>query len=161
MITVTLKTSKGEIEKLIQTKVEEINQRAITILQLVGERCINEARLFGSYTDRTGNLRSSIGYAIVCNGEVVTKNGFQIISGSRTEGENTISYSGDDGAKIGAEYLDSLVEQVVSQQRLVLIVVAGMNYASYVQDRGYNVTLSAEDLANQITQPLLIKAFQG
>lgn len=158
MITLKLKTSKEEIKSLIAAKVEEIDRRIFTVLSVVGERCINDARLFGSYTDRTGNLRSSIGYAIVSNGEVVKKDGFRVVSGSRTENEVTVSYSGDAGAETGEKFLDSLCSSVGSQSQMVLIVVAGMNYASYVQDRGYNVTLSAEDLANRITGKLLKRA---
>ena len=46
----------------------------LVFLQAGGEKFIEVARRSGSYKDQTGNLRSSIGYIIAKDGEVVTEN---------------------------------------------------------------------------------------
>ena len=52
-----------------QRKAED---KMLVFLQAGGEKFIEVARRSGSYKDQTGNLRSSIGYIIAKDGEVVT-----------------------------------------------------------------------------------------
>lgn len=54
-----------------QSKAEN---KILVLLQAGGEKFIDIARRNGSYKDQTGNLRSSIGYIIAKNGEVVAEN---------------------------------------------------------------------------------------
>ena len=54
-----------------QSKAED---KMLVFLQAGGEKFIEVARRSGSYKDQTGNLRSSIGYIIAKDGEVVTEN---------------------------------------------------------------------------------------
>ncbi|MBQ9546757.1 MAG: hypothetical protein IJU90_05675 [Bacteroidales bacterium] len=129
----------------LQQKIEDKYLKACVLnLKYVGEQCIRDARLKGSYTDRTGNLRSSIGYVIAHRGNVLLESAF-----------NTVN-NGSDGTKGGKNYAHQLAQQYSSG--LVLIVVAGMNYASYVQRRGYNVTASAELIAEQLVNQMLPNA---
>lgn len=78
----------------------------------------------GSFNDQTGNLRSSIGFIILQNGQII-KSHFPITLG------------GADGVAAG--------EAVASELRLeypsgfVLVLVAGMEYASFVEAKGYDV----------------------
>jgi len=103
---------------------------AIAYLTKIGIDCVAEARKSGSYTDRTGNLRSSIGYCIVENGSVITKSGFEKVSSTASQGKQA-----------GEKSLSDLIAEY--SKGLVLIVVAGMNYAVYVEARGFNVLDSA------------------
>lgn len=129
----------------LQQKIEDKYRKACILkLQYVGEQCIRDARLTGSYTDRTGNLRSSIGYVIVDRGQVVGESAFPAVK------------NGGDGAKGGKAYAHELASQMGSG--VALIVVAGMNYAQYVQRRGYNVTASAELIAEQLIQKMQLNA---
>lgn len=129
----------------LQQKIEDKYRKACILkLQYVGEQCIRDARLTGSYTDRTGNLRSSIGYVIVDRGQVVSESAFPAVK------------NGGDGAKGGKTYAHELASQMGSG--VALIVVAGMNYAQYVQRRGYNVTASAELIAEQLIQKMQLNA---
>ena len=73
----------------------------------VGERCITEARDNGSYTDRTGHLRSSVGYVVLLDGVVQSQG-------------NINKHNQEQIEKIKAKY----------PKGLVLIVVAGKNYAA-------------------------------
>jgi hypothetical protein len=70
----------------------------------------------GTYIDQTTNLRNSIGYFIFQDGKLVR--------------ENTI---GDAIAN------REMVKDLVIPKGIQLIGIAGMNYASYVESKGYNV----------------------
>lgn len=139
-VKVTMKTPKSELRAYIAKGVEEQRQKVIRMLAYIGEQCVNDARLKGSYTDRTGNLRGSTGYCVVADGEIVQTAGFaRVLSG--TEGPNK-----------GRDYIRELASGYTSG--IVLIVVAGMHYAAYVADRGYNVLDSAELLAEKLVGDL-------
>ena len=97
----------------------------------VGERCITEARDNGSYTDRTGNLRNSVGYMVLLDGVVQSQG-------------NINKHNQEQIEKINVKY----------PKGLVLIVVAGKNYAAYVEAKGYNVLSSAELMAGNILKQL-------
>lgn len=129
----------------LDKKIEEKYRKACILkLQYVGEKCIRDARLTGSYTDRTGNLRSSIGYVIVDRGQIAYESEFPSVK------------NGSEGAKEGKVYAHELANQFGSG--IALIVVAGMSYASYVQRRGYNVTASAELIAEQLISKMKLNA---
>lgn len=127
---------------LVYKALQRKKAKCITWLEYVGEQCVNDARLTGSYTDRTGNLRSSIGYIIIDNGQIVTLSGFRQVA------------KGHEGISRGKSFAQQIAAEI--GPRLALVIVAGMNYAAYVQDRGYNVLDSAEELAQKLI-PQLIK----
>ena len=115
----------------------------VKMLCYVGEQCLKEARENGSYMDRTGNLRSSIGYAVVRDG-VVVRRGYGGRTKNVTEGEAE-----------GKAFLSSRINKT-AKKGLVLIVTAGMNYAEYVEARGYNVLTSAELKADKLVRTMLV-----
>lgn len=142
---VKLKMSKDSINRVLSNAIEEKRAAIIQTLLFIGESCVNDARLNGSYTDRTGNLRSSIGYRVIDNGTVVGSGGFKRVK------------DGEQGASKGSRYIDAITERYANFSGLVLVVVAGMNYASYVADRGYNVLQSAELVAEGLVNDLIGK----
>lgn len=135
---------KNEFYKYMADVQENALQAAISVLDYVGLECVKEARTGRKYTDQTGNLRSSTGYAIVYNGRIVKQSNFEKVKQTATE-----------GAVTGKE----LIRQLASSYSdgLVLILVAGMDYAVYVEARGYNVLNSAEDLAKWLVPEMLRK----
>jgi len=136
-------TPQSEINAYLESELTKKEQAIIKTLKRVGEMCINEARDNGSYLDQTGNLRSSIGYVVVSDGIVVGKSGFSLVK------------SGKDGQSEGKKFLE---EKIMEHSRgLVLIIVAGMNYAFYVEKTGRNVLSSAELLAKKKVPELLQK----
>lgn len=94
---------------------------------------LNEARLKGSYTDRTGNLRSSIGYVVFNGSFEVQEAGFLPTSGSE---------GGAKGQTDGKAYLNQIKAQY-NDADYTLIMVAGMEYSGYVE-ANYDVLASAE-----------------
>ena len=144
---ITPQFNSNDIERILREKIEKYHQKVIRILRIVGEKCINEAREYGSYQDQTGNLRSSIGYIVLKDGKPIEKGGFAPTERGTKKGK--------DGQKEG----ETFINKVISQYRsgFVLVVVAGMKYASYVEARNYNVLSSAELLAEKEV-PKLLKA---
>ena len=136
---------KNDFYKYVADVQENAIQSAISILDYVGLECVKEARTMRKYTDQTGNLRSSTGYAVVYNGRIIKQSNFEKAKQESTEGTAT-------GKR--------LIQQLASSYAdgLVLVLVAGMDYAVYVEARGYNVLNSAEDLAKRLVPEMLRNA---
>lgn len=126
-----------KIRKDLNAVKQEVDYNVFRTLRRVGEKCVNEAKSNGSYQDRTGNLRNSISYAIIKNGLVVERNAV------RPESNKAID---DIAMKYPIGY--------------VLAVVAGMNYALYVESKSYNVLATAEQLAEREVPRLLNEIFK-
>lgn len=128
----------------INASVEAKQKVIVNTLCYVGEQCIIEARDSGNYTDQTGNLRSSIGYAVVWDGKVVQRDCIDKVK------------QGDKGVSEGDDYLSKRIKKA-RKKGIVLIVTAGMNYAEYVEAKGYNVLSSAELKAGPLVKSLLTR----
>lgn len=138
---IKLVTPQSEIDAYIDQSIDKALEVIVNTFLYVGESCIREARDNGSYMDQTGNLRSSIGYVVVVDGQIVRKNVVNLVK------------NGTEGTKEAEAFLERLASEHSSG--ICLIVVAGMNYASYVEGRGYNVLTSAELLAERLVPQLL------
>lgn len=134
-------TPEGDANAFIQEQVERITSALIYNLCAVGEQALTQARSTNSYKDQTGNLRSSLGYVVAVDGQVVQSSNFETVK------------DGGDGSREGKAYALELVKQF--PQGIVLIVVAGMNYASYVSAKGYDVLDSSEILAERLVPEIL------
>lgn len=148
---------------------ENAKNAIVGVLTEVGLLCITEARDNGNYEDQTGNLRSSIGFAVVVDGKIVTKSGFTQVHG-RGENMALVRYKtkagkevkfwakgksgdGSEGVRQGEQLLDKLASE--HSTGICLIVAAGMNYAIYVEERGKNVLTSARLLADRKVPQIL------
>lgn len=134
-------TTEAEINGYIESTLEIWRKLIIRNLLYVGEQVLNAARSTDSYKDQTGNLRSSLGYVLVEDGQIVKFSSFETVK------------QGQDGSKAGAEYAKQLAAQYPTG--IVLIVCAGMNYAAYVSAKGYDVQDSAELLAERLVPQML------
>lgn len=113
-------TSK-QVSSFLEKKVIEYDRKTGLALQYIGEQFVNAARLDGNYTDRTGNLRSSIGYIVLRDGEIFAKN-----------------FAGrGEGVARAREFAQELKDNY--QKGWVLIGVAGMKYAAYVEAKNFDV----------------------
>ena len=139
-------TTKGQLKQMASDIAKDMRNRAILVLSRAGEIAVNEARSTAKehdWTDRTGNLRSSIGYAIFENGKPISNGGFEQSAPTATDGPFEGQYY---ALRIGE-----------STKGLALVVVAGMNYAIYVADRGYNVLSSSQIIAAETVKELFEK----
>ena len=132
-----------EVNEYLLENIDRIEQLIVRNLSFVGESCLTAARSTNSYKDRTGNLRSSIGYVIVKNGKIIKQAIHEAGSG--------------DDRKTGVSEGEKFMREIVRQfpEGIALIVVTGMNYAGYVSAKGYDVLDSAELLAEQLVPQLM------
>ena len=86
-----------------------------------GEEAVARIMETRTYKDRTGSLTASIGYGVVDNGEIVREGGF----------------GSGEGGKKGREVLREAAGSLKGGHSL--IIVAGMEYAIYVERRGFVV----------------------
>lgn len=136
-------TSMTSIDKYLEDEIMRKRKVQIECLKRMGEAAVTEARENHRYRDQTGNLQSSIGYCIAEDGKIV-------FGGADTF---KVVKDGQEGTKEGMNYLQSLVSEHSSG--LVLIIVAGMNYAAYVEAKNLNVLDSAEQLVERELPELL------
>lgn len=118
---------KGYIAAQVAAFRERVEKATLFQLQYLGEQLVTYAKEQHNYTDRTGNLTNSIAYAVVKEGKIVSYGG-----------ENQPGEGADTALKVATDYAASV------PNTFSLIVVAGMNYAAYVEAKGYNVILPAE-----------------
>ena len=142
-------TPEQEIHRYLDEQLERRKKAIINMMAYVGESCLKAARELNTYMDRTGNLRSSTGYAIVVDGKVFTKSAFKQES---PKGQQKLGATYTGGSQ-GSQFIDSISNQYPSG--IVLVVVAGMDYAAYVQDYGFDVLDSAELVAERMVPQLL------
>ena len=115
----------SDVQQYADKQVNEIKEKQMLVFQKVGEDFIDKARSLRTYKDQTGNLRASIGY-------IIAEDGKPLYNSFKSDGGGSGA-----GSSAGADYAGSLVSKY--DQGLVLIGVAGMNYALFVEARGYDV----------------------
>lgn len=129
-------TNSHAVLNELQRGYRTIENGIIKILQYAGEQFVKDARdgmnisgAFpkGDYTDRTVNLRSSTGYFILKDGVIINSD-FQ-------------------GTAEGITAARTLLAEIPNKSGYQLVGVAGMDYASYVESKGYNVITSQADIA--------------
>ena len=138
-------TADADIARYIDEKARLFRQDCLNNLKYVGEQAVNEARSSHRYRNQTGNLQSSIGYCVLEDGKVIFggQDSFEVVN------------NGTQGLKEGRAFLQRLISEHSSG--LVLIVVAGMEYAAYVEAKNLNVLDSAEQLAERLLPQLFGK----
>ncbi|MCQ2317822.1 MAG: hypothetical protein MJZ90_02715 [Bacteroidales bacterium] len=136
---------KNDISARFRQFRKAIVEKQIERLQRLGEMCVTQARSVPpsvGFHDQTGNLRSSIGYMVFVDGVSVHQSTFEQVSPQAAH-KDGVTY---DGGKKGEAYCREIGENTTG---VCLVVVAGMDYATYVESKGRDVLTSAEHLAEQ------------
>ena len=148
MIECNLKGTE-KVEQAILQYVTSVENKVLNVLKYAGESAVAYARTLNTYKDRTGNLRSSIGYVIYKNGQLAAQSSFE--QGYRNvEGNGKYSYN---GGEVGFALAQKVAQQETAP--FVLVVVAGMNYAAAVERRGYDVIEGASIEASEVAKRLV------
>ncbi|HEV7333244.1 MAG TPA: hypothetical protein VGN63_19570 [Flavisolibacter sp.] len=127
-----------KIHQTLERKRAQVEGAALNRLIRIGEQFIADARGVDTYKDQTGVLRSSIGYVILKDSLQLTNSGFvQILDG-------------DEGSRKGLELALKVAER--HPKGLVLICVAGAEYALMVEMKGYDVISSSAITAESALQ---------
>lgn len=138
--------TKDDVRKRFYAFLNEIEKKQIARLQRLGEMCLVEARTNKGYMMQTGALLSSTGYEVFVDG-VAIHSQFDAASGAESNAAET-------GIKSGQSIAETIGK---GTKGIALVVVAGMNYAAYVEAKGYNVLSSAEHLAERELPRMLEK----
>lgn len=117
-------------QKLNEKREQLIKALNVRLMQLA-EEAVTYSKDNKGYQDRTANLKNSISFALYLDGEIVASKigaipkAEEVVGGQDAVGEALQNYAQQDG--------------VVAPKGYSLIIVAGMNYGKYVEDKGYNV----------------------
>lgn len=142
------KTNTKKIYAKLQMQRKKLIEFLVTRLSYIGEACVKIARDYGDYNDITGNLRSSISYIVMNDGEIVIHGQPKQYPGKTGDGAH--------GAAEGEALLQRLKAKF--PWGVVLIVCAGMEYAAFVENvRGRRVLIDAELEAERLFKQLLGK----
>ena len=106
-----------------------------------GEQFISDARSIRTYQDQTGNLRSSIGYALFKDGQLVES-----------------SFPGGDITGSGSALANEVARSY--PKGVLLVVVAGMFYAQYVEAKSYDVLTGSSYAAETNIKARVAKLFE-
>jgi hypothetical protein len=135
----------------IRRRTDEFNRERIKkmfeVLSYIGIQCVNYAKNQvplgtrekpapgGGFWDRTGNLRSAIGYAVIYDGKV-----------QREEFEKV--KDGEEGISAGKKLIEELSRKY--NKGMNLVVVAGMEYAAAVESKRYDVITGSSYKGNEL-----------
>lgn len=137
--------SQKDINKWVDIFTERAEEKMYTLLQAAGEMFVRYARESGRYIDHTGNLRSSIGYVIVRNGSVAYRN-FQ---------KQNVGTEGSEGLQKAQKLARELA--TTHSKGLVLIGLAGMEYAVYVEAMESKDVITAANIKTEDWMKTAIK----
>lgn len=134
-------------EKYLFERMEGLKSQYLRSLIAAGTETLNYIRNRSgeaSWYDQTGNLRSSTGFVILDEGQIVFQSGFDQVK------------DGAEGSRIGKLFSERIAGMEQFQHGLVLIVVAGMEYAAYVEAmENKDVLASSKFYANRIVQEII------
>ena len=111
--------------KELQAVKQAVPAMVIQAIEVACIQVIQKARTLDTYKDQTHKLRSSLGYVIFNNGQQVTSN-FQ-------------STGGEKGTEGMTEGQQKAIAEAQAHEGIVAVLVAGADYASYVEAKGYDV----------------------
>lgn len=104
-------------------------------LRFIAQGCYEEAMRRKGFTNDSGALSSSIGWAISLDGSIVYSGGLTPVG---------------KGGSIGQSQGRRAIDELVRGSGIKLILVVGMDYAQEVEARGFDVTTSGELLAEEM-----------
>ena len=144
------KFSIADIKKALEQVNANFDQAIIERLSFVGEKFVINARNNGAYTDRTGNLRSSIKYFIMKDGKIINGEFNDEVKPALTKKNNLAK---DQPVNLERNVVAEIAERF--PKGYVLVGMAGMNYAAYVESKNYDViTASAITAENDLRKSL-------
>ena len=132
---ITAGFSTKAFEELMDAIPDILAGEIVRAFSSLGEECISRIRdRTGdeSWFDQTGNLRSSIGYAVYEVGKVLIESAFEQVK------------KGSQGSNEGRKLIEDLASKYA--QTYALVVVAGMEYAEYVEAMENKDVLSSTEL---------------
>lgn len=130
-------------QRLLDRKQAVDNVLSMALPEL-GEKAVTFSKNNKGYQDQTANLKNSISFAVFHDGKQITKSigeGYNATYKDRHNKEHNNPYTKGEVMQMRSSALDeyALRPGVVAPKGYTIIVVAGMEYGKYVEDKGYNV----------------------
>lgn len=117
----------AQLQKYIKEQSTDIENATIYAMEYLVDELVTHAKTHPGYNDITGNLKSSIVGVVLKEGVIIK---------TKAEGTQT-------GIETSTNYINSLIGSY--SKGLVILVAAGMQYASYVENyRNKNVLRESE-----------------
>lgn len=149
-MSVTKTTADAAIHKFFEQAAKIIYDRIQYNLSYLGEVCVKKIRDrsgIESWYDQSGNLRSSIGYAIYSEGRAIIKSQFSTV------------LNGLSGSEKGRQMVEDLASKY--SDTYALVVLAAMEYAEFVEAmESKDVLASTEIFAKAEVKRYLDKALK-
>lgn len=136
----------SELDEQLKKTINAALQNYRAGLIKTGKSLVADAKANGRYRNKTGNLRSSIGFVVAVGKQIIAQ-------------EFSLTLTGQTGMKKGIEMAKALVFENPNQQE-VLIAVAAMDYARTLESKGRNV-LTASSLSAIDDLKSLLKSIMG
>lgn len=143
---IRMTTKLSEVHETLMREAERVERLTIRALSRLGEQCVTKIRDRAgdkSWYDQTGNLRSSVGYVIAHNKNIIQYSTFNQVK------------QGSEGVKTGKDLAKELAKRY--SNNYVLIVVAGMNYAEFVEAMDNKDVLASTELWAREQVPLMLE----
>ena len=143
---IRMTTKLSEVHDMLMRETERVERLTIRALSKLGEQCVTKIRDRAgdkSWYDQTGNLRSSVGYVIAHNKNIIQYSTFNQVK------------QGSEGVKTGKDLAKELA--IRYSNNYVLIVVAGMNYAEFVEAMDNKDVLASTELWAREQVPLMLE----
>jgi hypothetical protein len=124
-----------EVEEYANGTSVILKGEILSLFKKIGDNCLTLSREHSealSFIDHTGDLRSSIGYAVACDGVLTAISGFEVVA------------NGAEGAEKGRRLATEIAQS--HGKGYILVVVAGEKYASYVEAHEDKVVISDANL---------------
>lgn len=130
-------------QRLMEKKQAVENVLDLLLAQL-GEEAVTYSKDNKGYKDRTANLKNSISFALYHDGKQITKSigeGYNATYKDEHNKEQNNPYTKGEVMQMRSNALEEYAAKpgVVAPKGYTIIVVAGMVYGKYVEDKGYNV----------------------
>lgn len=143
---IRMTTKLSEVHDMLMREAERVERLTIRALSKLGEQCVTKIRDRAgdkSWYNQTGNLRSSVGYVIAHNKNIIQYSTFNQVK------------QGSEGVKTGKDLAKELAKRY--SNNYVLIVVAGMNYAEFVEAMDNKDVLASTELWAREQVPLMLE----
>lgn len=143
---IRMTTKLNEVHDMLMREAERVERLTIRALSKLGEQCVTKIRDRAgdkSWYDQSGNLRSSVGYVIAHNKNIIQYSTFNQVK------------QGSEGVKTGKDLAEELAKKY--SNNYVLIVVAGMNYAEFVEAMDNKDVLASTKLWAREQVPLMLE----
>ena len=141
---ITCNYNSEDFENELNRQKGQLYKQILNAFITAGENFIINAREqggehgMGQYEDVTANLRNSVAYFVIYDGEIIIGNKSGDKPGKKKEGKLSSSEI--------ASMNEGLIKDFIKPTGFQLIGIAGMNYASYVESKGYNVISYQADI---------------